>query len=1297
MRTGKNAIKDAIKCINLESSAKVSERPTEEIFSDATIGIGLHMLDHLIRSAADAPLATSVLGMVLASVEEMKPLALHDSNRPSAVSNGQLDAIQDFLVKALPKTQSLAPDAFATAVKGLELLASRRGRLRDLLNAISALAGFEDHPLAKARHAALTAKLLDDCASCAQLNSEAEEKLGREKGSIKIGDALVDPCFESLSIIDSMLKATAGEPWDAASTALCWLAEKNLRAAAMSLTVAEMEKCEALGTRLRATAVATFDKPRNDPEALLKNDKRDEAAWLSFVNELALALLVTSVEFEFETSTDPSKLVDDALKFEVGDGEDTPPSALVVFNAVLDSVDSMNKCVCLLGPAKGADAAANLDNHEQVVSFFSKILHLSQAITDGASEAASADAPPPAAAMIGLLSRVQAAIWSHHRQKQDASSSELLNVYTITLLKFAVQQLARPHSEHGKAFAGPLGGLMPTWLAVMHDEDWSKWQDETLGAIQLVFKGMISAAQTPQVDPHTVDSAEAGVPAPAIADSSDEEEFTDVKETEDVPRECGLSYQKGLLLDQPQLFRGSVDFKTYKWSPQMRETTTTICFPGAAGIKADFGDRNRGCMMVNGCSVEISCGGPDDTAVFTGRHGPDGTQAVDGPDGVDGRRWKKDRDWSDHGGKLDAFISGTVFLSDTIEITVRLPVDLKETLPQDSPTDMEEAKGIAQALGLKVGGVEDSANEFAGAFAEKGLYAYKWGKYAGQAFFGQDSTNLEEEGKSPLSQASLALGRYRPWPPRLECTFTAVPNAPESTARRWLADCAEKIGYIAIVKMMQLGVTKEGAPGEEAKKEPSKALKSLIGKDRGTVPAALAAIAGEPADGAVGTMVKESFQAAGAPVSRVSQPKQYAARAAVFACLLHHGGLASIVDDFIEGIDQGDLTVPDAAIEAAKSADGIVVRVLLAAEDLGVDDGTLEEWLNEIQLKASFLLKFKSSLGQLSVVEAGAALSKTTSLKRAGSIGGSSLQRAMSEGMPLQRAASDMTRWSGALTKLQSVSRLKIVGGVSAAARQVFADVSAVLFDNSISTDVLDKGADSAEARCKDRSRGFHFVAQMLKRVTSLGVSKKLRRVAALRLLDPDGGSPSEHYLPTGATGSAELMGSMTASYWDFLLEIGLLDGSSDQDHDLENLAPALCCTWREMDWAHIEKFEIYQQLKGAKSGLVRSASAGGLSGRADGLVSRLLKLSMVLTGAAEPEHCSAALSSMISTELETLNEVDSIVAVALSLPTTDCSTSWLANEELSTKLLEHIFTLADPSATHSLVRRDKSEVSTAT
>eukprot|EP01043_Picozoa_sp_COSAG02_P116146 COSAG02_NODE_52551_length_307_cov_0.735577_1_plen_48_part_01 len=48
-------MKDALKAVNISQTKK--PRPTEQIFADATIGIGLQMLDHLIRSAADAPLA----------------------------------------------------------------------------------------------------------------------------------------------------------------------------------------------------------------------------------------------------------------------------------------------------------------------------------------------------------------------------------------------------------------------------------------------------------------------------------------------------------------------------------------------------------------------------------------------------------------------------------------------------------------------------------------------------------------------------------------------------------------------------------------------------------------------------------------------------------------------------------------------------------------------------------------------------------------------------------------------------------------------------------------------------------------------------------------------------------------------------------------------------------------------------------------------------------------------------------------------------------------------------------------
>ena len=115
-----------------------------------------------------------------------------------------------------------------------------------------------------------------------------------------------------------------------------------------------------------------------------------------------------------------------------------------------------------------------------------------------------------------------------------------------------------------------------------------------------------------------------------------------------------------------------------------------------------------------------------------------------------------------------------------------------------------------------------------------------------------------------------------------------------------------------------------------------------------------------------------------------------------------------------------------------------------------------------------------------------------------------------------------------------------------------------------------------------------------------------------------------------GATGSAELMHQMTEAYWHFLVEIGLLDDSPDQNRDLLNLVPALCCVWKEHDWSYIIQHGLYGKLKeAAKRGLVR----------ADGLVVRLLRVCMVLAAASATEEC-AVLPSMIAMELETLPRV---------------------------------------------------------
>ena len=126
----------------------------------------------------------------------------------------------------------------------------------------------------------------------------------------------------------------------------------------------------------------------------------------------------------------------------------------------------------------------------------------------------------------------------------------------------------------------------------------------------------------------------------------------------------------------------------------------------------------------------------------------------------------------------------------------------------------------------------------------------------------------------------------------------------------------------------------------------------------------------------------------------------------------------------------------------------------------------------------------------------------------------------MSERLPLTRTSSDNGQWRGALAKLQSVTRLQTIRGVSGPARKVFADVSSVLFDNSLSIDALDKGLDSAEARCKDRLRGFEFVVQLLRRSGPGRTLTMLRKLTGLLLLNPTGNSVAEHYLAVGAAGS---------------------------------------------------------------------------------------------------------------------------------------------------------------------------------
>ena len=70
------------------------------------------------------------------------------------------------------------------------------------------------------------------------------------------------------------------------------------------------------------------------------------------------------------------------------------------------------------------------------------------------------------------------------------------------------------------------------------------------------------------------------------------------------------------------------------------------------------------------------------------------------------------------------------------------------------PMTLEDGKTLAQRLGLAIGG---GGYAFAGNYANKGLYAYRSGKYAGRAYFGT--------GGAPAQMRARANGdeRYRPW------------------------------------------------------------------------------------------------------------------------------------------------------------------------------------------------------------------------------------------------------------------------------------------------------------------------------------------------------------------------------------------------------------------------------------------------------------------------------------------------------------------------------------------------------
>jgi hypothetical protein len=173
-----------------------------------------------------------------------------------------------------------------------------------------------------------------------------------------------------------------------------------VQAGALKLSPAALRECEGVGARFAGTAVAIFDGHAAAADG----------------GELRRSLLLKSVELHFETARNTAAMVESALELGAG----SAPSALLTQQAVLGSIDSVNKAVALLGAAGGKGAAANLDDHHTVIAFVSRVLGLAQAVTNSGG---LADGEPPAAGMIGLLARIQAGIWSWHQAKADARST----------------------------------------------------------------------------------------------------------------------------------------------------------------------------------------------------------------------------------------------------------------------------------------------------------------------------------------------------------------------------------------------------------------------------------------------------------------------------------------------------------------------------------------------------------------------------------------------------------------------------------------------------------------------------------------------------------------------------------------------------------------------------------------------------------------------------------------------------------------------------------------------------------
>jgi hypothetical protein len=485
------ALKHAQKSINAASNTSTAVRGTDTIFSEAAITIGCDMLDHLIRNADDAPLASRVLSTLVSSLKALDSRALHGDNRPAAVSEGQLDAIHNFLCQAMPKTADFAASSFHAVVEGLGLLASRRGRLRDVCACISTLQDYianaapsSARNIAQSKHDELVRQLLlkGECMHTVQ-NRDVDHR-----------DALVDPCDITLKVLNMLLidSCHVGSLWTQDAIRLCWITEQNLLAATCQMADHQLRKCEHIAHQISATAKAIFDVHCSSVDSA----------------DLRKSLLQRSTELVVESAADMKGVVESALSIGTGSQQ----SAMVVANAVLGSIDTINKALSLLGSSEGKEAVENLKHHRACMSFVSRVLSLAQSISGPAKDAPASEGlagtasktRPPASMLIGLLAKIQAGIWSHHQSQSNSQTVALMNEYTVTLFKFAAEQIDNVSASElvDRIICGPVGGLLPTWMAILRDEDWQNWQDETLASMQRLFKSMASHYIEPPPEAH---------------------------------------------------------------------------------------------------------------------------------------------------------------------------------------------------------------------------------------------------------------------------------------------------------------------------------------------------------------------------------------------------------------------------------------------------------------------------------------------------------------------------------------------------------------------------------------------------------------------------------------------------------------------------------------------------------------------------------------------------------------------------------------------------------------------------